>query len=412
MNDRRHDAMRVLIVGGGIAGLEALIGLRQLAGDRVDITLLAPELEFTYKPMTVEEPFSFTPAERHELAPIASEFDARFVQAALATMRPDDHLAEVSDGSEVEYDAAIVCVGARQRAAFEGAATLRTSGDPLPIDDLLRAAAEHPSGRIAFVVPPGVSWPLPIYELALMAHRRAGDLGVRVHPLVVTPESAPLIMFGRVPSDSVAALLAGRGIETRPSVHAREGDEGEIVLAPGDERLDAGAVVALPLLEGPRLAGLPADDGGFIPIDEHARVKSADDVHAAGDGANFPIKQGGIGTQQADAAVEWIAARAGAEIEPRPFHPILRGKLITGEETLSMRADLTGGAGEGKASADYLWWPPHKVSGRYLAAWLAGETPHAEPEPPRRPVDIELELPHEWHREPMALDPYGPLDVD
>ena len=412
MNDRRDDAMRVLVVGGGIAGMEALIGLRELAGDRVETTLVAQDPEFIYTPLTVEEPFTLAPAGHHELAPIATELGAQLVQAALTSMRPAEHLAELSDGSSLEYDAAIVCIGARQRAAFERAATLRTSGDPMPIDDLLRAAADHPSGRIAFVVPPGVSWPLPIYELALMAHRRAGELGLQVRQVVVTPESAPLIMFGRVPSDSVAALLAGRGIETRPSVHAREGDDGEIVLAPGEETLDAGAVVALSRLEGPAISGLPADEGGFIPIDEHARVKGTEDVHAAGDGANFPIKQGGLGTQQADAAVEWIAARAGAHIEPQPFHPILRGKLITGEETLSMRADLTGGAGEGKASADYLWWPPQKVSGRYLAPWLAGETPHAEPEPPRRPVDIELELPHEWHREPMALDPYGPLDVD
>jgi sulfide:quinone oxidoreductase len=412
MNAGRDDAMRVLIVGGGIAGLEALIGLRHLAGDRVEITLVAPEPEFTYKPMTVEEPFSPMPAERHDLAPIAAEFDSRFVQAALTSMRPGEHLAELSDGAALSYDAAIVCIGARQRAAFERAATLRVAGDPLPINDLLRAAAAHGSRRIAFVVPPGVSWPLPIYEVALMADRRATELGLEVTSLVVTPEAAPLIMFGRMPSDAVASLLAGRGIETRLSVHAREGDDGEIVLAPGDEPLDAGAVVALPRLEGPGVSGLPADEGGFIPIDEHARVNGADDVHAAGDGANFPIKQGGIGTQQADAAAEWIAARAGAEIEPRPFRPILRGKLITGEETLSMRAEVTGGAGEGKASADYLWWPPHKVSGRYLAAWLAGETPQDEPEPPRRPVDIELELPHEWHREPMALDPYGPLRSD
>ncbi len=162
MNAGRDDAMRVLIIGGGIAGLEALIGLSDLAGDRVAITLVAPDPEFTYKPMTVEEPFSPTPAERHELAPIAAEFDARFVQAALTSMRPGEHLAELSDASALTYDASIVCIGARQRAAFERAAALRVAGEPLPINDLLRAAAAHDSRRIAFVVPPGVSWPLPI----------------------------------------------------------------------------------------------------------------------------------------------------------------------------------------------------------------------------------------------------------
>ncbi len=132
-------------------------------------------------------------------------------------------------------------------------------------------------------------------------------------------------------------------------------------------------------------------------------------MYAAGDGTTFPIKQGGIGTQQADAAAEQIAARFGAEIEPEPFHPILRGQLLTGVESLSLRADVAGGAGEGTASLDYLWWPPHKVSGRYLAAWLAGDEPHRDPKPPRHALEVEVELPKEWHREPMALDPYGPL---
>lgn len=31
--------------------------------------------------------------------------------------------------------------------------------------------------------------------------------------------------------------------------------------------------------------------------------------------------------------------------------------------------------------------------------------------PPIGP-DIEIELPQEWHREPMALDPYGSPPVD
>jgi sulfide:quinone oxidoreductase len=191
----------------------------------------------------------------------------------------------------------------------------------------------------------------------------------------------------------------------------RESPEGELTLSPGERALKAACVIALPLIEGPAIPGLPADENGFIPIDDHARVRDTPDVYAAGDGTNFPIKQGGLATQQADAAAAHIAARAGAPAEAEPFRPVLRGKLLTGDESLHMRHDPAGGGGEGVASADYLWWPPHKVSGRYLAAWLAQETPH-EPEAPRRPLDVEVALPHEWHKEPMALDPYGTLDIN
>ena len=89
----------------------------------------------------------------------------------------------------------------------------------------------------------------------------------------------------------------------------------------------------------------------------------------------------------------------------------LRGQLLTGEESLHLQQDVAGGAGEGTASADYLWWPPHKVSGRYLAPWLEGDAPHFDPTPPRHPIDVEIALPKEWHTEPMAFDPFGPTDV-
>ena len=139
-------------------------------------------------------------------------------------------------------------------------------------------------------------------------------------------------------------------------------------------------------------------------------MQGLDDVYAAGDGTNFPIKQGGIGTQQADAAAEHIAARMGAAIEPAPFHPILRGKLLAGDESLNLSADVAGGAGEGAVSDDYLWWPPQKIGGRYLAPYLEGEDTQLGLEPPRHPMEVEVELPREWHREPMALDIFGPAE--
>jgi len=402
---------RVLIAGGGIAGLEALLALRELAGDRVAVTLASPEPDFTYKPLTVSEPFSFQPAERHELEPAVSELGATFVQQGLAGVDAAERIAELTDGSELAYDAAIVCVGGRPRAAYREAVTFMASGEPLEIDRLLRECAEADSSRLAFVVPPGVTWPLPLYELALMSRRRAAELGLDdVECVIVTPESGPLIMFGPLASGAVADLLAGRGIRVMTGTWTSEADDGGLELTPAHEGLDAGRVIALPVMDGPKIEGLSVDEQGFIPVDDHSRVRGADGLYAAGDGTNFPVKQGGLATQQADAAAEHIAASVGAKVDPQPFHPILRGQLLTGDESLSLRSDLTGGAGEGIASADYLWWPPHKVSGRYLAPWLAGEEPH-DPEPPRHSIQVEVALPKEWHREPMALDPYEPLDL-
>lgn len=397
----------MVIAGGGIAGLEALLALNDLGADRLDLTLVAPDPEFVYRPLVIDEAFSLSPAERRELEPLAGELGARFVRQPLAAVRPADQVVALGDGSELEYDALVVCVGGRPRPVYTEAVTFWDTSERLAIRDLLEQAAASASKRLAFVVPPGVTWSLPLYELALMFEREARIAeGGEVELLVVTPESAPLTLFGEQASQAVAELLQARGIEVRASSYVSEAAEG-LVIAPGHERLEAGAAIALPVIDGPAIAGLPADADGFMPIDEHARVKGADGVYAAGDGTNFPIKQGGIGTQEADAAAEHIAARFAGHSNPAPFRPVLRGKLITGEETLSMLADVAGGAGEGAASADYLWWPPHKVSGRYLAPYLVGATPYEDPEPPGHSLDVEVALPMEWHREPMRVDAYG-----
>jgi sulfide:quinone oxidoreductase len=398
---------QVVVAGGGIAGLEALLALTDLAAERVALTLVAPEPDFIYKPLVVDEPFSLTPAERRELEPLASELGARFVRQPVTRVRGDVRTVDLGDGSELGYDALVVCVGGSARPVYARAATFWATGEPLVIDRLLEQAAASSSRRLVFVVPPRVTWSLPLYEVALMSERRARAAGLRdLEFMIVTPESSPLVLFGRAASDAVAELLKARGIRVRTGASVRE-EDGAFVISPGHERLEAGAVIALPVIEGPALSGLPADANGFIPIDQHARVKGLDAVYAAGDGTNFPIKQGGIGTQQADAAAEHIAARFGASVDPEPFKPVLRGKLITGDETLNMRANVAGGGGEGVTSPDYLWWPPHKVSGRYLAPFLAGATPHRDPEPPSHPIDVEIALPTEWHREPMALDPFA-----
>jgi sulfide:quinone oxidoreductase len=397
--------MKVFIAGGGVTGIETLLALRDLAADRVEVTLAAPTSEFIYKPLAVQEPFSSEPATRLELEPFVSEAGGSFVRKAVRRIDPERKLAELDDSSTIEFDAAVICVGAVAAPALAHAATLSISGEPIDIDTLLRQASGHEFGRIAFVVPATGTWPLPVYELALMAERRARELSLDVKIVIVTPEPEPLAVFGRLTSDAVQSLLATRGIEVRSSARAVEDESGEVVLEPWHEHLDVGALVALPELRGPGIEGLPADENGFIPIDEHARVRGADDVYAAGDGTNFPVKHGGLGTEQADAAAEQIAARSGAEIEPAPFHPVIRGKLITGDESLNLEADIGGGGGEGVSSLDYLWWPPQKVAGKYLSAQLGGLTPRSIGPPPEHGIEVEVSLDSDWHREPMPPDP-------
>ncbi len=400
----------MVIVGGGVAGVEALLALSDLAGDLAALTLVAPEPDFLYKPLLVEEPFDLGPAARYELEPLARETGAAFVQRAVKAVRPQDHAVDLDDGSALDYDYLVVCAGGRFVSAVEGAITFPSGREPFDPDALLDRA-ESSYHRVVFIVPSGVTWSLPLYEIALMTQRRAVERGGDVKIAIITPESGPLAIFGPNASAAIGDLLRGRGIEVIPSSSVREVGEEGIRLTPGDRALGPAEAVALPVMEGPAIEGLPADSGGFIPIDDYSRVKELDGVYAAGDGTTFPIKQGGLATQQADAAAEDIAHRLGAGSAPEPFRPVLRGKVLAGDESVSLRAEVAGGGGEGEASLDALWWPPQKISARYLAPLLYHGKVREDPEPPRRSLDVEVALPQEWHEEPMAIDPLEPPNV-
>jgi sulfide:quinone oxidoreductase len=149
------------------------------------------------------------------------------------------------------------------------------------------------------------------------------------------------------------------------------------------------------------LPGLPHDEAGFVPVDEHGSVLGCQDVFAAGDVTAFPLKHGGLAAQQADAVAEVIAARLGTVGMPEPFRPVLRGLLLTGDTPLYLRAEL-GERGQrahrllpapGSASSGALWWPPGKIAGRYLTPFLAatsGALRDREPVPGSVPDGLDL----------------------
>ena len=358
--------MRVLIAGGGVAALEAVLALRALAGERVSVELLAPGTEFAHRPSSVRSPFGGEPA-----PPVA--FDLTHVthhRGALAEVDAARREVRTTDGSQLSYDRLILATGARAVEAVHGATLFRGPVSAGAVEGALRHARE----RVIFTLPGDTAWTLPVYELALLAARelRGGpDL------MVVTPELRPLSLFGSVASDAVARLLYRAEIEFL-GVSIADAVLGDALLTRDGRLLRADVVIALPRLEPRRIPGLP---DGFLEIDEHARVVGVPDVYAAGDVTAGPVKQGGLATQQADAAAEQIAAEVGAPVDPRPYRPVLRGLLYTGEAPLYMRKDLELGdvvarplrSAPPRTSRSPLWWPDEKIVGRYITGYLIAE---------------------------------------
>jgi sulfide:quinone oxidoreductase len=370
--DAASRPLDVVIGGGGVAAVEAALALRDLAAERVAITIASPRPDFVLEPLAVGAPFAVAHVSRWPLSDIARELDADHVGAAVAHVDADAHRVWLSDGSTLDYDVLVLATGARRRPPFGHAQTF-TAGDPGALHGLLEDLEEGWSKSAAFVVPPGVNWTVPAYELALLTARQVRSMGMTETQItVVTPEARPLALFGPRASAAAKELLdrAGVGIVVDAYVQSVIPGRG-LSLAPGHRTFDVERVVTLPRVEGLRISGLPHDDAGFLPVDEHACVIGVDDVFAAGDGTDFPIKQGGLATQQADAAAEMIAHRLGAVSMPEPFRPVLRGWLLTGAAPRFFANPIAGGAGPGVLLAQPPFTALTKVSGRHLGPWLA-----------------------------------------
>jgi sulfide:quinone oxidoreductase len=358
--------MDVVIAGGGVAGLEALLGLRAIAGDRVRLTLIAPDPDFSYRPLAVAEPFGLGHAHKVPLARFAEDAGAELVIEALESV--DDAAGELrlSDRSQRSYDALLVATGGRAVVGVEGATTWWPGGDADAYGGLLQDIEEGYAKSVAIVVPPGAVWPLPAYELALMTVGEARELGQDVKVAVVTPERAPLSLFGAQASAAAGEELRWAGIELRTGVVVQNAGE-----------LDYQRVFAVPRIVGPMIAGLAMDEEGFVVAGEEGLVEGCERTWAAGDGIVSPVKFGGLATHQARVASAAIARRAGAADVPDPGEAVLHGRLLIGHRTRRLR-------GRGDAEGAPLWWPHGKVAGEYLPRWLAehGVAPPAAEEPP------------------------------
>jgi sulfide:quinone oxidoreductase len=391
--DSSSSTFRVVIAGGGVAGLEAVLALRDLLGGGVDVTIVAPEREFVYRPMAVAEPFARGHPQRHRLAEIAADLGARLVQDRLERVDDQARTAVTAGDETLEYDALVVAIGAGAEPVYRRALTWTPESDAEIYGGLLSDLEEGYSKRVAFVVPEGVYWPLPAYELALMTAWQAQGMGqADVEIAVYTHEDAPLEIFGSAASEAVANDLGEAGIEVRTGVRVAESDS-RLTVEPGGDDLGDRRVVSLPRAVGQPLEGLPRDERGFVPSDEYGQVEGTDAVWVAGDAAAYPIKQGGLAAQQADVVARAIAQRAGAGVEPEPFHPVLRGVLLTGRGQAWMRHDAADESAPGAAARRALFWPPTKIAGRYLSPYLArlaGTEPAAGEEPSGELVELDL----------------------
>lgn len=372
----------MVICGVGIAGVEGLLRLRRLAGDRVGVTLVNPEDEFVCRPLAVLEAFGPAGAGRYPLQKIAADAGATWVKDRLVRVDVDASVVHTGHGDELPFDAMLLSLGARESSPYEHAHVFSDRDADQSFRGIVQ---EIESGRLtslAYVVPDWPVWPVPLYELALLTAAHARRLGKELTSTFITPEVRPLKAFGQAAGEAIVRLLTDAGIDLQMGVVARVPTPHSVTF--GDTQREAQRIVTVPRVTGPAVPGLPAGTGWFVPIDQRCRVRDTGGrVFAAGDVTDFAVKHGSIGAEQADTAAAGIAHLAGAGERPPPFEPLIRGTLLTGDRPLYLAARVIEGLGwRTELYAQPPWPVQHKVVAEELGPYLsaldaAAQTPRA-----------------------------------
>lgn len=371
----------VVVAGGGFAALEAVLALRALAGDGVRVTLVSPDPALAYRPAATVEAFAPAPARTYDLRAIADDLGVSYQHARLEAVASQKRQVRLGSGVRLPYDALVLATGARATVGIAGALTFRDQRDVPRFHGLLRELDAGAVAHLVFAVPSGCSWPLPLYELALLSAAYARVNGVETEIAVVSSECRPLAVLGADASGLVAGELAERGVRFIGAVTATSVRRDGSLALQSDAAMKADRVVAAPQLRGRPISGVPASRWGFVPTDAVGRVEGMVDVYAAGDMTTFPIKQGGLATQQADGIAHTIAAALGFTARELHAKRVLEVRLVGGQRPLLLRIELdelgqpttaTLAPVRGERTPDWT-----KVFGRYLTPYLETRQPLA-----------------------------------
>ena len=371
---------RIVVVGGGFAGLEVMLALRALAGDQVRLTLVSPERVFAYRPAATLEAFDEGPPQHYDLREIADDLHATYLCARLEAVGSTNKWVRLSSGGRLQYDSLVLAVGARARVGIPGALTFRGQGDVPRFRNLLADVGNRSIKRLVFAVPAGASWPLPVYELALLSATYAAEHELETEVSVITPEQTPLEMFGCEGSRLVADLMAERRVRFVGNSVATEVRRDGTLTLQFDPPINADRVVAAPELQGAAMSGIPGNWWGFVPTDGVGRVEGLEDVYAAGDMTTFPIKHGSLATQQADRIALTIAAGLGVAARNNRGDRVLRARLLGGPRPLLLRTELDQFGRPRTTQLERRESDPtvgtSKVFGRYLTPYLQLQDAH------------------------------------
>lgn len=325
---------RIVVAGGGFAGLEAIFYLKKRLGSRAQLTLVSDVEVFQFKPNTIYIPFGRDP-ERYRI-PIREGVGKRGIDFRVERVEAVDPIERMlqTDQSSIPFDYLFLATGATMRPGeipglAEHAATIWTPEEMMKlrhgIERIVAAAREGKRQEVLFLVPPNNKCSGPLYELVFMTDTWLRRQEVRQWVLLTyaTYEKGYIQAFGPRLNETVEREFLERGI-------AGHREHPVLAIEPGTARFTEGRSLPFDLLvsfppyvSAVRYEALPHDERGFLRTDPKSRqVEGHLDIYAVGDTGDFPVKQAFLALLQADAAAEHLSERILGEEPQAAFDPV------------------------------------------------------------------------------------------
>ena len=290
---------RIVIVGGSFGGVNAAYQLRRKLGERVDLTLISAEPDFTFIPSLPWVMMGWRRPEAISVplaGPLASK-GVRFVNDRATVIDPSAQSVTTASGQTFDYDHLVLATGAdldwsnvSGSDPAEGVVhTCFTVEQAVAAREAIRRFVASDGGRAIIGANPGASCGGPAYEIIMMLEtmlrrqkrRHLFDLHF------VTPEPF-LGHFGVNGIGNLSRMMKdefrSRHLNWTTNAALTSVEPGKATLADGSE-MQFDLAVLIPAFYGAQVVrdvdGL-GNPRGFIPTDRQLRSTRYPNIYAAG----------------------------------------------------------------------------------------------------------------------------------